>query len=211
MTALNIAVEARKALWDGVMSLQSAGASGFPSSITSEASVKNENSRHFLAFGSSHDDVAGSLLTAPATKIELDNTTVEGMLSAEILAPIVKLPSSSPGIRASFDLLQQWECTVLTVGMKDFTAIARDCTTPNRPDEEVTFDLEDVNDGNRSLLVPGAVFYWNVGYRISEWGQKTKGSELRFRRLPAWGKRDLDAAKARASRLRSLFSDNDSR
>lgn len=105
----------------------------------------------------------------------------------------------------SFDLLQQWECTVLEVRPDEFTALARDKTAPERPDEEVVFDCDDVNDADSSLLKPGAVFYWNIGYRISEWGQKTKGSELLFRRFPAWDKRDLDAARARAIELRSLF------
>lgn len=91
---------------------------------------------------------------------------------------------SDPTIRSSFDLLQQWVCTVVSIGEGEFVAIARNKMNPECPDEEVVFDCADVNDSDRQLLEIGAVFYWSVGYRISEWGQKTKGSELRFRRLP---------------------------
>jgi hypothetical protein len=124
------------------------------------------------------------------------------------LPSIRQLPIALP-LKASFDLLQQWECTVLDIRPDEFIAIARDRTDPKRPDEEIIFNHEDVNDYDLTLLKPGAVFYWNIGYRISDWGQKTKGSELRFRRLPAWSKREIDAVKVRATELASLFSDED--
>jgi hypothetical protein len=137
---------------------------------------------------------------------EYEDTVAE--LSAK-LARIIQLPISIPSKKASFDLLQQWECTVLDIKPDEFIAVARDRTDPKRPDEEIVFSYEDVNDYDLTLLKPGAVFYWNIGYRISDWGQKTKGSELRFRRLPAWSKKEIDAVKVRAAELASLFSDDD--
>jgi len=44
------------------------------------------------------------------------------------------------------------------------------------------FDLREVSEEDRSLLVEGAVFYWSIGYsRIN--GQVQKQSNIRFQRL----------------------------
>jgi len=141
-------------------------------------------------------------------KEEKQNDTV-----ADTLLDAAKIASSQrsndlPVVRPSFDLLQQWVCTVIAIGDGEFVAIAKDVVDPARPDEEIVFDRDDINDADNQLLEIGAVFYWSVGYRISEWGQKTKGSELRFRRLPAWNKRELDAADKRAEELGLLFVEN---
>ncbi len=87
------------------------------------------------------------------------------------------------GPRAHFDLLWQLECAVKSVGAEEFVALVPNRTNPGNPLEEI-FPISDVNDADLGLLKPGAVFYWTMGYRINEGGVKTKGSELRFRRLP---------------------------
>jgi hypothetical protein len=106
-----------------------------------------------------------------------------------------------------FDLRQQFEGTVLTAGPEEFTARLHDRTTPGNPDEIATFLVAEVSDSDRSLLVPGAVFYWSMGYRIWSHGQRERASRLQFRRMPAWSRGELAAASAEADHWLALFDE----
>ncbi|MBN1675504.1 MAG: hypothetical protein JXR37_30970 [Kiritimatiellae bacterium] len=105
-----------------------------------------------------------------------------------------------------FISLQSWRGIVLDVGRSEFTARLSD-TTNGGPDEEATLFIEDVPDGDRDLLRPGAMFYLNLGYSVLRNGQRIRGISVRFRRLPPWDADEfLDArerAQARLKRIRS--------
>jgi len=90
--------------------------------------------------------------------------------------------------------------------VQDNSFIARlvDQTTAG-PEEEAEIALEEVPFGDRSLVVPGAVFYWNIGYSDSLSGQRTRVSEIRFRRLPVWQPEELERAKSDAEQLRETL------
>lgn len=75
-----------------------------------------------------------------------------------------------------FRTLRNETCTVTAVGPTEFKGLTR-----NR--EEVSFLISDVSDHDLELLQPNAVFHWTTGYRVNEFGQKTRVSELRFTRI----------------------------
>jgi len=104
-----------------------------------------------------------------------------------------------------FDVLQKWEGTVTSVSKGEFVAIIRDLTDRLSPDEEATFEVEEVAEADRPLMVPGAVFYWNVGYKRTLSGQLERVSALRFRRLPVWTRSEIEATHRKAKILRELF------
>ena len=102
-----------------------------------------------------------------------------------------------PTFRGSFQALQKWEGSVLSVGKESFAARLVDLSQP-RTDEEAEFAIEEVPPSDRSLVAPGAVFYWQIGYFDAPGGQRRRMSEIRFRRLPAWNRKELEEARARA-------------
>lgn len=121
------------------------------------------------------------------------------------LPPVQPIPRPSVS-RRRFGLLQQWEGTVETVSRTEFAARLRDLTDRTRPDEQATFDREEVSPDDLELLQPGAVFFWAIGYETSESGQRSRVSRLRFRRLPRWTKRDLARVREAAQRWEDLFA-----
>ncbi len=104
-----------------------------------------------------------------------------------------------------FRVLQKWEGTVTSVGDNEFVAVIRDLTDLSFPPEEATFSVEEVPEPDLSLVFPGATFYWNVGYETTLSRQRKRVSVLRFRRLPAWTRSDIEAVWRTAATLKSLF------
>ena len=108
-----------------------------------------------------------------------------------------------------FLVLQKWEGTVsaLKEQEKEFVAVIRDLTQ-TRSDEEATFPIEEIPDSDRDLLAPGAVFYWNVGYELNSYGQRKRVSAIRFRRLPAWTRSEIESVRRTAERFKGIFGLN---
>jgi hypothetical protein len=104
-----------------------------------------------------------------------------------------------------FQLLQIWEGKVTQVGDKDFTAILSDRSNPDNPEEEVVIDRQEVPKDDQPLLRPGAIFYWSIGYEDEPGRPRRRVSQIRFRRLLGWTKRELDEAKRKAAQLADLF------
>ena len=67
------------------------------------------------------------------------------------------------GKRAALLTQQLWEGTVVGVEKNEFVAVVNDKTEPSNPEEEVSFDLADVSEQDRSLVQIGASFYWLIG------------------------------------------------
>lgn len=103
-----------------------------------------------------------------------------------------------------FVSLQKWEGVVLAIEQDSFLARLLDLSQ-GTSEEEGEFSIDDVSEEDRLLLKPGAIFYWNIGYHDSRTGQRRKVSEIRFRRLPAWTAREIEAAEREARRLRALI------
>lgn len=93
-----------------------------------------------------------------------------------------------------FQVLQKWEGTVLEVEGGILYARLKDLTQDS-PNEEVEIELEEVLSDDRSLVQPGASFYWSIGYLHKSHGQRLRASEIRFRRIPGWTEDDILAAE----------------
>ncbi len=115
------------------------------------------------------------------------------------LARYRPLPMFAPPLRESFLDLQKWEGHVLDVLKETF--LARLIVTQGEgPDQEAEIYLEEVDEDDRRLIQPGAIFYWTVGYLDRPSG-RMRASILRFRRLPRWTTDDLMRAEAEAEHL----------
>ena len=111
---------------------------------------------------------------------------------------MVKAPPLSPH---QFKSLQAWEGTVEQVGATTFNARLFDRTSSE--EETAEFELSEISEDDRPLVVTGAVFYWDVGYLITPGGRR-RASEIRFRRLPAWTREELETARREAAEFREL-------
>jgi hypothetical protein len=126
----------------------------------------------------------------------------------KVVAEPVRLPVELKALpaRSTFFPIEEWEGTVLSVGENDFTARLVNRTRAQAADEEGRFAMAQLSsEEDRSLLVPGAIFYFSVGYEESPSGQRRTSAFLRFRRLPAWTARELSDVKAEADRLAEIF------
>ena len=148
---------------------------------------------------------AGSAVPGDAKGVPDPTTGVVGLMPVPLEVPFA-LPRVDRPPASRFELLQQFEGTVLSVDDEGFRARLVDRTTPSHAPEIATFDLSDVSDDDRALLEPGAVFYWSLGYRVHPWGQRERASPLTFRRLPAWSRADLAAAEGLSAQWASLLS-----
>lgn len=127
---------------------------------------------------------------------------IDSVLEPEpVVADLVIAPPQGPP-QARFLALAQWEGTVTEVTPDSF--IGRVCSL-DRPgvEEEAEFDLAEVSDDDRGLVVAGGVFYWSIGYRVEPQGQRSRCSVLRFRRLPAWSARDIQRNGSQVKDLRA--------
>ena len=71
-----------------------------------------------------------------------------------------------------FVSLQKWQGVVIELKKDTFLAKLNDLTEKGL-EEEAEFPLEEISDDDKELIVPGGVFYWNIGYQISYQGQQT--------------------------------------
>lgn len=118
------------------------------------------------------------------------------------------LPSVKP-LKGNFKLLQMWEGRVVSIddGNHEFTAVVTDKTNPAMPDEKLTMSIEEVPPTDLSLLSPGAVFYWSIGYADHPGRPRARESRIRFRRLPKWQQSELSKAVDRGKKLAEFFAD----
>jgi hypothetical protein len=97
--------------------------------------------------------------------------------------------------------LQSWEGVVLDVHPQTFVARLVDPAGAH-PDEEVELANEELSPFDLGMVERGAIFYWTIGYReVLPRGARSRFSEIRFRRLPAWSDNDLRAARRGAESL----------
>lgn len=158
--------------------------------------------------------IVGTVALPPDPKLQyesleqtLETSMSEGLSNAPEKPPdsrIVPMPLVSPP-DYRFQLLQQWEGLVSSVSDRDFTAVLRDLSNPSQPDEEATFSLEETSEQDKGLVVPGAIFYWVIGYRTSASGQKTRSSDLRFRRLPVWTRSEINRLAKKAAEFEEVL------
>ncbi len=133
----------------------------------------------------------------------IDNKVISTEAPAD-LSPPVEPALLLPGPRKPlhrFKVLQTWEGTILEISGDECRAIIRDRTTPENQDEEITFSIEEIPESDRPLALPGAVFYWSIGYDDRLDGQRNRVSSIRVRRIPVWTDKELKAARREAESL----------
>jgi hypothetical protein len=106
-------------------------------------------------------------------------------------------------VRSRFMELQQWEGVVTEVTQEAFFARLLSLSD-NKSDLEAEFAIDEVHREDKKLIHPGAIFYWSIGYKEDR-GQRIRASLVRFRRLPAWQKHELEAARKDATGFADLF------
>ena len=110
----------------------------------------------------------------------------------------------------SFNSIQKWEGVVTEVGEDTFTARLTDLTNggsgpshggPSHGDEFIELSFDDVSSPDDiELIQKGAIFYWNIGFETLH-GQDRKSSLIRFRRLPKWSKKKLEAMERKGKEI----------
>lgn len=103
--------------------------------------------------------------------------------------------------RNEFVLMQKWEGVVLEIKKDSFIARLVDLMRKG-VEEEAELLIDEVSSEDRKLIKPGVIFYWNIGYLDSLSGQRTRSSIIRFRRLPAWNKKEIEKAESEATLIR---------
>ncbi|HXX95360.1 MAG TPA: hypothetical protein VEN81_17190 [Planctomycetota bacterium] len=159
--------------------------------------------------------VQAANLTETAEKVEDDRNVekvIEGPVNELAQEPgeFLENPSQEAfkkRISRQFNVLQKWQGEVQSVerAEKEFVAVTRDLEDESRSDENVTFSFDEVPKADWSLILPGAVFYWSVGYEQDEMGTVYGKSLVRFRRLPPWSDREIQRIKEEARRLKEYF------
>ncbi len=181
----------------------STGPSLLPPEREEKVSTSGRPSQQLLGHPSSVP--SREALSFDSNRLRLDITALQGNYPAEgeSITPVVFL-RRVPIVQNRFVSLQKWEGTVLQVLEDSFFARLVDLTNDG-VDEEAEFPVEEVSDADRSLITPGAVFYWNIGYIDNISGQRTRASVIRFRRLPVWRPEELERAKRKAQHISDLL------
>jgi hypothetical protein len=109
---------------------------------------------------------------------------------------------------ATLQIRQLWEGTVTEVRGQAFVAVLTDKTQPNSPDERVEFERFELRNEDRSLVEPGAMFYWMIGTERTASGQVRNISTIELSRLPLWTRSSLKAACDKTERTKQWFHAN---
>lgn len=104
----------------------------------------------------------------------------------------------------AFNSLLKREGIVLSINEDHFTAKLTDLTHESA-EEVADFPFDEISDDDKLLLEVGAVFYWNIGFKLHPSGQKERSSLIRFRRLPAWHYNEIKNAQKAADDLAVFF------
>jgi hypothetical protein len=151
-----------------------------------------------LRSSSQQTSLAPNPLTASGTLSPTGRQYSEGATTSESDAryavdlPAIVVPPRMK-LEDRYRVLHQWEGTVVEVARDGFRARLAELRAEQREEEYADFSFESVSEDDRVLVVPGAIFYWFVGYRTENSGQRNTWSTVRFRRLPRWTKRELDS------------------
>jgi len=132
-------------------------------------------------------------------------------ISAPLTQPVV-VERSGYGKRA-LHTMHEWEGVVERVGKNSFQCRLVPVTygggDPGKV-EFTEFSFDDLaTEADRSLAVPGAVFYWTVGRSRNAAGTVTNLSLVRFRRLPPLTPAQASLAEREAAALLHALGDRD--
>jgi hypothetical protein len=126
-------------------------------------------------------------------------------------AGIVRVPPSIIEVPREVKL-QEWEGQIQEVHENHFTARLVDLTTRDTEEtEEVELPISDIVEGDRDLVVPGAIFRWLIAYKYGD-GEKVRFTRVIIRRLPMWTDAEIKEADREAAELHdALFGNSKNR
>jgi hypothetical protein len=133
------------------------------------------------------------------------NAELTSVMAHVEIDPLIRLTGAQGTIRR-FKVLQQFECVVTELLEDAVVAELIDLTDPSRPNEIAEIPLTDIPSADHSLLAPGCVFYWILGFETTVGGQRNRVSEIRVRRTPKWSENEIEAIKAEGEGLFRQFS-----
>ena len=141
-------------------------------------------------------------------KIDEELTDLNKAKPVQVPNHVISRPSTKDA--GKFLLLQLWEGKVVFVDEEknEFVSVVIDKTNPEFPDEKVTLSTMEIDPNDNHLLEAGSIFYWSIGYVDTPGRPRSRVSRIRFRRLPAWSKKEVLKAKETGAALADLFSGN---
>ena len=104
----------------------------------------------------------------------------------------------------SFKLLEKWEGKVIECKIDSFTARIVSLTDGIESEYEAEINIKEIFKDDIELVKRGAIFYWSIGYFVKN-SVDTKGSIIRFQRLPFWTHKELEKAEADAIEIQNLI------
>ena len=152
--------------------------------------------------------VANPLL--PSTDLVISQNPDEARIDHDIFnaaireeRPVLFFPVKAE--RTSYFIsLQKWEGSVIKVKPDSFLAKLVDMNN-EALDEEADILISEVSEDDLPLVVPGAIFYWTIGYYVAKSRQRKRESVIRFRRLPEWKTEEIVAAEREAEESINLL------
>ena len=120
--------------------------------------------------------------------------------------------STKPEPRVTqFVLEQQFDGVVISIDPLARSFIARLVDrTSNWAEEEAEIELDEISPDDHPLIVPGALFTWDIGREQDKSKQVRRVSSIRFRRFFRFCQSDIERAHENAERMLELLNDENS-
>lgn len=128
----------------------------------------------------------------------IENKSVNELLNNTWKSPVKKTFVFQP--RSEFITWQKWEGVVMEILSETYIARIYDLDG-DRDEEEVELYKSELSNDDSELLKEGAIFYWSIGYEESPSKQRRKSSVIKFRRMPAWRRKDISKFQENAQKL----------
>lgn len=138
-----------------------------------------------------------------ADSLEIPPSGAVTQNSSSSVGRVLVLPITSWSPSYKFEILQEWEGSVLEVSEETILVRLIDKTNPSTEEVLSELNFDELSDDDRSRVREGSVFSWYIGY-LTERGTRFRVSQVRFRRLPAMTAGDIQRAQAEA---REVLSD----
>jgi hypothetical protein len=143
--------------------------------------------------------------SAPPLEVGVD---LRDMARLQVLASATSTNATSPKTRPfTFSPTKEWEGYVVAVVSDHVIANIRDLNAgENRVSSTVEIPLKELNARDVARLKRGMIFRWAIGYFRSPSGTKQRHSNIVFRDLPQWSKRELADARKEAAEMAEYFA-----
>jgi hypothetical protein len=117
-------------------------------------------------------------------------------------SPEAALPTADVPVHESTSTpIEIWEGKVLSVdGVGQSMYVSLSSKMGKYADHSAKIDFEWISEQDKSLVRPGAIFYW-ILYKETRHGSIRNSQELRFRRFPTWSRTQIKRMRAIADLL----------